>query len=149
VRFDNLSGANWVTLTEVFSGIYGYFLYSPQSVQVNAVGQIFVGTGATTGYLIRVDDMTGANPVLSSWSGPVSSVSVDRAGTIYVTGGFTPGLAEMESASGVGYFGFGGTIAQPGPVYAVATPTPTPAAPVLSATGLAFGNENVGESSVA
>ena len=151
VRFDDLTGKNWIALTEVLSGPYGYLLNSPESVQVNAAGQIFVVLGSTYGFLIRVNDMTGASPILSEWSNPLSPMSLDKAGTIYVTGAFSAGLAEVENATATGYFAssISGAVSQPGPVFASASTTPTPAAPVLSVAALAFGRQNVGEPSAA
>lgn len=147
VRMDDLTGKNWVTLNEVLIDPYGYPFYSPQSIAVNAAGQIFVLTGNTYAYLIRCDDMTGANPSVSSWGSALTSMSMDKAGSIYVTGSFTPGLAQVVAPNGAGYFpsGLGGAVASPGPVYAARIASPTPADAVLSASALTFGTTNVGQ----
>ena len=149
VRFDDMSGANWVSLTEVLSGPYGYFVTAPSGIEIDTAGNIYFATGGTYGYLMRVSNMIGANAVLSSWSSPLTSISMDKSGTIYVASHLSPGLAEVQDAAATGYFAssFGGAVVQPSVVYAVPTPSPTPPDAVLSLSSLTFANQNVGESS--
>jgi hypothetical protein len=149
VRFDDITGKNWVSFSEVFSGSYGYLLTSPESVAVNSTGQVYIALGGTYGYLIKAVFPTGANSTVSKWSNPLTSISLDKAGAIYVTGQFSPGLAEVNDAASTGYFAsaFGGAVQQPGPVYARPSSTPPPADPVLSVSTINFGSHNVGEPS--
>ncbi len=151
VRFDDLTGANWVSLTGVPSSIYIYQVVSPVGVAVNAAGQIFIALGGTYSYLLSVNDMSGTGGKLSSWSSPLNAISLDHAGTVYVAGRFGPGLAEVEDAAATGYFasGLGGAVIQPTAVYAVSSPSPTPADGMLSAPSLTFASQNVGEPSAA
>ena len=140
-----MTGTNWTTLTMVNIDPYGYPIYSPVAVAIRPSGQIDIATGS--GWLLSISDMTGANGSVSSWGSALTGMSMDGAGAMYVTGNFTPGLAQVLNASAAGYFasGLGGITFQPGPILAVASTSPTPAAPALSATSLAFGSQNVGE----
>jgi hypothetical protein len=149
LRFDDIAGKNWVSLAEVVSGSYGYLLKSPTSVAVNSSGQLYVALGGTAGYLIETTMPGGATSTVTNWSNPLSSISLDKAGTIYVSGQFSPGLAKVNDAASTGYYGsaLGNAAPQPGPVYARPSMTPTPAVPVLSVSGVNFGNHNVGEPS--
>ncbi len=149
VRFDDITGKNWVSLSEVLSGSYGYLLTSPESVAVNSTGQVYIALGGTYGYLIKTTFQAGVNSTVSKWSNPLTSISLDKAGAILVTGQFSPGLAVVNDAASTGYFAsaLGGAVLQPGPVYARPSSTPPPAAPLLSVSGLNFGNRNIGEPS--
>lgn len=152
VRFDDIAtGANWVALTGVPSSIYIYQVVSPVTVALNAADQIFIALGGTYSYLLSVNDMTGAGGRLSSWSNPLNAISLDKAGTVYVAGRFGPGLAEVEDAAATGYFasGLGGAVTQPTAVYAISSPSPTPADGMLSMLLLTFASQNVGEPSAA
>jgi streptogramin lyase len=151
VRFDDPTGRNWTTLAEVTSGSYGYPLSAPQSVALGPAGRIFVATGGVSGYLVSVDNMLGAHAMLSTWSNALASVSADKAGTLYVSGDFSPGLAQMNDALQTGYFpsALGGKLTRPGPVHALPSPAPVPADAVLTATSVSFGAEAVGKTSPA
>ena len=145
VRFDDLTGKNWTALSQLNIDPYGYPISSPIDVHVLPSGLIEVGL--TYGNILSMTDMTGANGSVSSWGSTLYGMSVDNSGTTYVTGSFSPGLAQLVDAAGVGYFtSQPGSIAfQPGPVLAEASSSPTPAAPVVSATSLSFATRNVGE----
>lgn len=145
VRFDDLTGTNWTALTMVNIDPYGYPISSPVGVTVRPSGLIEVVLG--DGYMLGFTDMTGAGGSASYWGSTLTGMSVDAAGTLYVTGNFSPGLAQVVNASGAGYFAsaLGGVQFGPGPVLAAVTTSPTPAAPLLSTAALAFTSRNVGE----
>lgn len=149
VRFDDVTGKNWTALSAVTSGAYGYALDAPQSIALNAAGQIYIALGGLRGYLIRVDTMTGANPSLSAWTNPLTSISADRAGSLYVTGQFPIGMAEVTDALETGYFAspLGGAVATPGPVYSKPVAGHPPADAVSLTPAIYFGNQTVGKSS--
>ncbi len=144
VRFDDLTGKNWTTLTQLNIDPYGYPVAGPTGIVMNASGRIFVTL--TNGYLLGMDDITGTNPSVSYWGGALSGISLDRAGTFYVIGAFTPPLAQAVDGSGTGYFA--STLGMSGlqPSAVVARPVgSTVAEPALSARSLSFGSQNVGE----
>ena len=145
VRFDDLTGKNWTALTQVNIDPYGYPLDSPIFVHILPSGLIEVGLGI--GEIISMTDMTGANGVVSSVGSTLSGMSIDNSGTIYVSGAFNPGLAQIADAAGAGYYAsaLGGAQFQPGPVLAQLTSSPTPASPVLSTAAISFVTRNVGE----
>ena len=147
MRFDDVTGKNWVTLNEVLIDPYGYPFVAIDSVSVNPAGEIFVATGGMYGYLIGMADMTGANPSVSTWTGGITSMSLDATGTMYEAGGFTAGLAQVNDPNADGFFGSSirNVVPTPGPVYAMASSSPPPAVGLLSATALSFGSQNVGE----
>lgn len=147
VRFDDLTGRNWTPLTQVQSGIYSYAVTAPSAVAVNFAGKIFIAL--PNGYLYRADDITGANAEISGWApGAITGISLDKSGTLYTAGSFSPGLAQVLDGYGTGYFAsaFGGAVQQPNVVLALLSATPTPAAPAISMTALSFGSENTRES---
>jgi len=145
VRFDDLTGKNWTALTMVNIDPYGYPINSPVAVAVRPSGLIDIALG--DGYVLSFTDMTGANGVAGYWGNTITGMSMDGSGTMYVTGNFSAGLAQVLDASGTGYFAspLGGAAFQPGPVLAPATSSPTPAVPALSAPALSFASRNVGE----
>jgi sugar lactone lactonase YvrE len=146
VRFDDLTGKNWTTFSELLIDPYGYPLTSASAVAVNAKGQIYVAT--STGTLERIDDMTGTNGQVSYWSGPITGLSLDKSGTLYVVGAFgTDPVAQVLDAAASGYFAsaLGLSTLQPGAVLALTSASPTPADAVLSGTAFDFGSTNVGE----
>lgn len=145
VRLDNLTGANWTTLTTINIGVYGHLLTGVNSVAVLPSGKIFATTPG--GMLYRVDDMTGAKGEASSWSPSIAGISLDGSGTLFVAGGFTPGLATTLDAYGTGIFtgNLGQNPLQPSAVLALASSSPPPAVPLLSTTALDFASQNVGE----
>jgi hypothetical protein len=149
VRFDDLTGKNWVALTQVNIDPYGYPIVSAVGVTVRPSGLIEIAMA--NGNLLSFSDMTGANGTASSWGSALSGMSVDNAGTIYVTGSFVPGMAQGVNASGEGYFTseLGGSTFQAGPILALASSSPTPAVPTVSTKVLSFGSQNVGEPGVA
>jgi hypothetical protein len=147
VRFSDINGTNWTSLSEVFSGTTGHLLTAPQAVAVGSAGQVFIALGGTSPSLIQTSFPTGSGSTVSAWSNPVTSISVDRAGTLYAAGAFSSGLAQFNDAVPTGYFAsaLGGAVLQPVQVYARPSPTPPPAAPLFSASSLNFGTHNVGE----
>jgi hypothetical protein len=143
VRVDDITGTNWTTLSEVIIDPYGYLINAPSSVLISPSGRILIAAGS---YLIGTDDMTGANGSAISFGGTLTGLSQDQAGTLYVIGNFTPGLAQVVNETGIGYFA--SPLGLPGlQASAIATRSVprAPAAPVFSASGLAFGSQNVGE----
>ncbi|WP_263355077.1 choice-of-anchor D domain-containing protein [Acidicapsa acidisoli] len=149
VRFSDLKGTNWASLSEVLSGTTAYLLTTPKAVAVGPGGNVYIALGGTSPSLIETSFPSRAGSTISTWSNPITSISLDRAGTIYVAGEFTPGLAQINDAAATGYFGsaLGGAVPRSGPVYARPSTTPPPAAPLFSASALNFGNRNVGEPS--
>lgn len=145
VRFDDLTGTNWTALSIINIDPYGYELTAVNSVAVLANGKIYATT--PSGWLYRVDDMTGANGEAGWWQPSITGISVDSAGTIFLAGGFAPGLAQTVDALGTGSFSgaLGLTGLQPSAILSTATATLPPAVPVISSTTLAFGKRNVGE----
>ncbi|HWE83968.1 MAG TPA: choice-of-anchor D domain-containing protein [Terracidiphilus sp.] len=148
VRIDDLSGTNWITLSTINSGVYAYNLSGINGVAVAPGGQIAVSTAS--GWMMRFGDMTGANAQIGYWSPSIAGISADPAGEIFVVGGFVPGLAETLGLTGTGVYA--GTMAQTtlqaSAVLALAKSVTAPAAPTISTTKLAFGNQNVGEPSI-
>lgn len=147
VRFDDLQGTNWVALSEVLIDPYGYPFTAPVGVTLNAAEQIYVALG--NGFFVRVDDMTGTNPMVSDFGAAIGALAGDASGTQYLAGAFTPPLAQVLDGLGTGYFAtsLGLSALTPSAVLATATTSPPPAAPALSVSTLAFGNQNVGEQS--
>jgi sugar lactone lactonase YvrE len=145
VRFDDLNGTNWTALTEILVDPYGYMLTGVNAVAILPNGKIYAAT--PSGWLYRMDDMTGANGEAAWWQPSIAAISLDEAGTLFVAGGFSPGLAQTLDPFGTGYFsgGLGLTSLQPSAVLAAASITPPPAVPVLSAPSLAFQSRNVDE----
>ena len=146
VRFDDLTGKNWVTFSELLIDPYGYPLTDASAVAVNAKGQIYVAT--STGTLERLDDMTGTNGQVSYWSGPITGLSLDKSGTLYVVGDFgSDPVAQVLDAAASGFFAaaLGLPSLQPGAVLALTSPSPPPADAIISGTALDFGSQNVGE----
>ncbi len=145
VRIDDLTGTNWTALTMVNIDPNGYPINAPVGVTVRPSGLIEVVL--VDGYTLSFTDMTGAGGVAGYWGNTLTGMSVDAAGTLYETGNFSPGLAQVLDVSGTGYFAsaLGGVAFGPGPVLAAASSSPTPAAPVLSAKALSFPSRNVGE----
>ncbi|HEY0786458.1 MAG TPA: choice-of-anchor D domain-containing protein [Acidobacteriaceae bacterium] len=149
VRIDNISGTGWTTLTKVSIGTSTYDLSGPSSVAINGSGQVYVALAS--GYLLRVNDIGGANGSASYWGGALTAMSLDKAGTIYLAGTFVPGLAQVVDAAADGYFAslMGVKSLEVSALLALSTPQPPPAAPVLSVSSLYFGSRNVGEPSAA
>jgi outer membrane protein assembly factor BamB len=145
VRFDDLTGTNWTALTQVNIDPYGYPIVSAVGVTVRPSGLIEIALG--NGDLLSFTDMTGANGTAISLGSALAGMSVDNAGTIYLTGSFVPGMALVVNASGAGYFAseMGGAAFQAGPILALASTSPTPAVPAISTKSLSFGSQNVGE----
>jgi hypothetical protein len=147
VRFDDLNGANWTTLSTINIAPYAYNLTNVSGVTVLPNGKIMASTQA--GWLYRIDDMTGANAQVQNWTAPITAISSDVSGAVYVVGGFNPGLAQTLDATGTGYFagalGYSSLTATA--VLAMATSVVPPPDLTLSVSGLGFGNQNVGEPS--
>jgi hypothetical protein len=145
VRFDDLTGKNWTTLATINISPYGYTLTSVEAVAIAPGGQIYVAT--PSGGFYRVNDMTGSGGQAGRWIPSIAGISQDASGTLYLAGGFTPGLAQTLDVIGDGYFP--GTMGQPslqvGAVLAAGQAGPPPADPVFSTKLLSFGSQNVGE----
>ena len=144
VRVDDLKGTHWSTLSKVTQNLVGYALTAPTSVAIDGLGRLNIALGS--GYLVRVADITGAQPSVTSWGGALSSMSLDKSGSIYVTGGFTGGLAQGVDAEATGYFNsnLGGAVTGPSVVLAGASSSPPPASPLLSASSIQFGSADIG-----
>lgn len=145
-RFDDLTGKNWVTFSELLIDPYGYPLTGASAVAVDSSGRIYIGTD--TGTLERIDDMTGSNGQVSYWSGPITGLSLDRSGTLYVVGDFGNfPVAQVLDAAASGYFAanLGVSGLQPGAVLALTAASPPPAEAIVSSRAFAFGSQNVGE----
>ena len=144
VRFDDMTGKNWSTLTQVSVGATSYPLTGPASIATNAAGKVYVALAS--GYLVRVDDISGANASLSYWGGALTALSIDKAGTVYVAGNFTPGIAQALDADATGYFApaLGSTTLQASALLALSTSQPPPAEAVLSPAFIDFGSQSVG-----
>jgi sugar lactone lactonase YvrE len=148
VRIDDMTGTNWTTLTQspIING-YIFTFGNPAHVALDTTGKIAVGDG---GNVIRVDDMTGANWTTLGVGSSVAGVTVGSDGTTYLAG-------SLSSGNGVGLVddiktgaGFLATnlIGNASGIFPVSVPTPVPALK-LSATSLAFGNQNTGTTSAA
>ena len=146
VRIDNISGQNWMTLTQIAIGTASYPFTAPKVVATDGAGHVYLGLGS--GYLVGMDDISGANPKVSYWNGPITALSVDQSGTIYLGGGFPPGFAQAVDASATGYYApsLGSVQYQVSALLALATPQPPPAVSVLSSASLLFDSQSVGTS---
>jgi sugar lactone lactonase YvrE len=149
VRFDDLTGKNWTALSTIPIGIYAYSLSGANGVSILPSGRIVVSTSGN--WLFLVDDMTGANGRAGNWQGAIAGISTDPGGAIYVAGSFPTALAQTLDAAGTGFYSgsMGQTTLQPSAVLSMATSMLPPGAPVISRTSILFGNQNVGEPSVA
>lgn len=149
VRFDDLSGTNWVTFSQLNIDPYGYPLADSPGIAVDATGRIYIETSG--GFLVSMTDMTGSNGQVSSWGSAFTGLSLDKAGEIYVSGSFSPGVAQAANAAAAGYFAssMGQGSLQPSAILAMAVSSPPPADPVLAGGPLSFGNQNVNEASAA
>ena len=149
VRFDDLKGSNWTQLTQVHAPSYVYNITLPVGVAVNSSGQIYIAL--SDGFVLRVNDMTGANASVANWGTGIWGMSLDKAGTLFVTSDLSPGLGQAVDAIGTGYFAsaLNGAVQQPRVVLATVSSSPTPPDPVLSTSALAFGSRNVGEPTAA
>lgn len=149
VRFSDLKGTNWESLAEVSNGTTSYLLSAPRAIAIGSGGHVYVALGGTSPSLVETAFPAGTGSTVSAWSNPITSISLDRAGTIYLAGQFSPGLAQINDATATGYFGsaLAGAVQQPGAVFSRPSATPPPAAPLLSAAALNFGSRNVGEPS--
>ena len=149
VRMDDLSGTNWTTIGQINIGPYGYPLAGINDVLILPSGKIEISTAA--GWIIHIDDMTGANGEVGSWSPSVAGISADPFGTTYAAGGFTPGLAQTLDAIGTGFFGgaMGQSPLQATAVLSMATSIKPLASPTVAPAALAFASQNVGGSSEA
>lgn len=147
VRMDDLSGTNWTTISTINLSPYAYNLTGINGVLILPSGKIMVST--VGGLMVQMDDMTGANAQIGSWSPSLAGISADPGGAIYAVGGFTPGLAQTLTATGVGFFGgtMGQSSLQPTAVLSIATAVKPPASPTIAPTALSFGSRNVGEPS--
>ena len=144
VRMDDMNGTNWTTLTQPFQ--------SPVAVALDAAGRIYVADNEYYApAVVRVDDMTGANPtsiyVSPSGSGGPNSLALDAGGTVFAGGG---GVKLVDNMAGV-LASSGSVIAPYGPYYVFGiTPVPLPAqrpsAISLTPSSLSF-TQNVGSSS--
>jgi hypothetical protein len=144
VRVNDITGAGWTTLSQVSIGIYGYPVTGPASVAINPAGQVYLAL--TSGYLVRVNDISGAGGSISYWGAPLTGLSIDKAGTVYVAGSFAPGLAQALDATAIGYFAsaLGMPSLQASALLALSVPQPPPAEAVMSTNTLSFGSQNVG-----
>jgi len=150
VRMNDLTGAGWTTLTKspVIGG-YTYSFTSPVGVAVDPASRIYVAdAGSSTGSVIRVDDMTGANWTSVSLGAGATphSIALDSGGIVLVGGGgaqivdnmmqaFTSGSQLTDYTGGYGpYYVFGATLAP--------LPAPRPSAISFSPPALTF-SQNV------
>jgi hypothetical protein len=78
---------------------YIYSLTSPLVLAVSSKGPIYIAT--SDGYLLGANDMTGAGGSVSYWSSPLSGISLDKAGTLYVSGSFSLGLAQVLDSTSI------------------------------------------------
>ncbi len=143
VRIDNLGGANWTTLSQLNIDPYGYPLTNLSGIAVAPQGRVFLTDG---NYLLGMDDITGTNGSAISLNGPLSGISVDKAGTLYLVSSAAPQLAQVVNGNGAGFFGSSLGLLSYSPSAVAARPAPSQAAvPALSVAALSFGNGNVGE----
>src|SRR5256712_12767773 len=120
---DDMSGANWATLTQ--SPVINSYIFSfgsPIGVAVDAAGRIYVADSSS---VVRVDDMTGTNWTSMSLGSSATphSIAVDSSGMVLVGGG---GAQIVDNMAG-GFTPSSTLTAHYGPHYVFcATPLPLP-----------------------